>query len=914
MNCSFYLKIAVSLIIFGGQISLATIIHVPANYPTIQTAINSAQAGDTVLVAEGIYAENLNFNGKVILLASNFILTGNTATISATIIDGSGNGSVVTFNSGEDYSARLVGFTIRNGNSYNGGGIYCSGSHPTLDHLIVTENFAQFGGGGIACQYDSNPIIINSRITGNTAEHGGGIWIGCDSSTPIIGMADNRCNIYGNLATNEYGLGAEIQFCVGTGLQVRVSSNFIVYADTFSVLNPDESLVSPVNLFVLDINAPYYPPVSADVYVSPAGDNSNDGLTPSTPFLNIWYAILRVVSSPVDTFKIHILPGIYSPSLTGERPLHPKNYVSLVGEDSSSTIIDGELQMCLIYCYQDSQLTISNLTLKNGDAPQGAGIYCEESSPTITENIIINNGDGSGGTGYEGGIYCVNNSSPVIQNNRIASNFSYGIYCTSQSNAIIANNRIIGNLGGGIICSFQSNATIINNSILGDSLGSGSGIVCEHFSNGLISDNTISGNQAGQGGGILCRDSNPTIANNTITNNISIGGEGGGIYCHFASPEIDGNIISNNSVQGNGNSGSGGGIYCENFSNPIITNNTITGNVVIDNKDATSVISRGGGIYMEDSYPVIGGSFGNGNLFQNNTALAGPDIYSEDAQNIINAQYNTFTIYPVSSYYVRRLADFDLSNGTGLNSPISQDLYVSPSGSNQNDGLTPQTPLLNIQFALSRILPSPSNALTIHLATGTYSPSVTGEVFPLPMMSYVSLEGNGPDSCIIDADSSNRIIYCLESDSLVITGLRIQGGKASSGAGIYCESSNLTIFKNAITGNSAFWGSGIYCTTDASPTVANNMIAGNKNQTSPYYVSIGGGLYVDDNSNPLIINNIIVFNSASDWAGGIGCENSSNPNIINNTIYGNDGGITEVAFNATAIPVPRLKIALCGEM
>ncbi len=71
------------------RISFAGIINVPGDQATIQAGINVAVDGDTVLVEDDIYYENINYNGKAITVASHYFVDGDTSHISNTIIDGS---------------------------------------------------------------------------------------------------------------------------------------------------------------------------------------------------------------------------------------------------------------------------------------------------------------------------------------------------------------------------------------------------------------------------------------------------------------------------------------------------------------------------------------------------------------------------------------------------------------------------------------------------------------------------------------------------------------------------------------------------------------------------------------------------------------------------------------------------------
>ena len=145
----------------------------PADFSTIQEAINASADGDIILVSRGIYQENVIIN-KNITLTSHIVYdnlsdldswvhrdfytyewTIYNDNILETVIDGGNNGSVIQiYSENECISPTIKGFTIQNGTGTEvirnpgtdfeeyqvlGGGILSAISNPIINYnLIIT--------------------------------------------------------------------------------------------------------------------------------------------------------------------------------------------------------------------------------------------------------------------------------------------------------------------------------------------------------------------------------------------------------------------------------------------------------------------------------------------------------------------------------------------------------------------------------------------------------------------------------------------------------------------------------------------------------------------------------------------------------------------------------------------------------
>ena len=215
------------------------------DYLTIQEGIDASTNGDEVVVCDGTYTgpgnRDIDFTGKAITVRSENGPEN-------CIIDCEGSAQNhhqgFRFDSGETDTSVLNGFTITNGYTPTGGGIFCD-SDPLITNCIITGNTANFGG-GIRCAHTAGATIRNCNITGNTAYNdGGGVYF--FNSSPVIincTIRDNSAWWWGGGIYCEDQSSAAITNCTisgnaaanGGGVYLRDSSptvtNCILWGDS----------------------------------------------------------------------------------------------------------------------------------------------------------------------------------------------------------------------------------------------------------------------------------------------------------------------------------------------------------------------------------------------------------------------------------------------------------------------------------------------------------------------------------------------------------------------------------------------------------------------------------------------------------------------------------------------------------
>ena len=236
-----------------------------------------------------------------------------------------------------------------------------------------------------------------------------------------------------------------------------------------------------------------------------------------------------------------------------------------------------------------------------------------------------------------------------------------------------------------------------------------------------------------------------------------------------------------------------------------------------------------------------------------------------------------------------------LIEGTGYEGPV---WYVSATGSDSTGDGSAENPFASIQFGLD----SASESDTVSVSNGMYLENIIW-----PATNGIQLIGSGEENCVIDGDSTGRVITFHDSSNVNIdttthiTGFTIQNGVSDlenitekPGAGIYCVNASPMLTDCTIKENYAYGdGGGIALLDSSDMIIANikfqdNMARGWRTPGQwPRYRGKGGGIFIV-NSDPVLTNVEITDNYAGEYGGGVYLLYSS-ASFTNFTISGNIG-------------------------
>lgn len=181
---------------------LATI-NVPADFSTIQAAVNAANTGDTIDVASGTYSESVTINKSITVDGAQAGVAATGRSGPESILDATSNSGDTLFNVAAN-DVTINGFTVQNQTNVNhfGAGIYIEpGYHGTqiLDNIVQDNVIGLF----LANNSAADPAAVEGNLFQNNTQSGpaGGTDIYADQFTAGAGGVQSAL-IQGNTFTN----------------------------------------------------------------------------------------------------------------------------------------------------------------------------------------------------------------------------------------------------------------------------------------------------------------------------------------------------------------------------------------------------------------------------------------------------------------------------------------------------------------------------------------------------------------------------------------------------------------------------------------------------------------------------------------------------------------------------------------
>jgi predicted outer membrane repeat protein len=942
-------------IFFSINISWANIIHVPGDYTTIQAGINASVNGDTVLIAHNTYPENINFNGKSIVVGSLMIMDGDTSHVSQTIIDGGGssvNQSVVTFDHGETSLSRLVGLTLMNGyasGTHGGGLTITNNSHPSIEDCRMVNNTgttAGLSGVGVYCNAASSPtflrcfIMNNSPIgNGNYDHYGAGIYLGTGAMPSFFDCRIINNQLLQSIFHRNYGGGIYCNDSSPTFTNCEISENTADYGGGIQADNVSDVIFTNC---IFDSNSVRHN--GGAIYCGTGSTVQID----SCLFIKNRAQVNGGALFKTSTGEITAMHSTITDNRAGDD--FEGLGAGLYAEPGTSPVLTD----CIVFYNWSSEIYPADLSTIS---------YCD----------VRGGYPGTGNFDYdpffcnwvEGDYYIASNSSCLTGGSGGGQVGRYGTGCSAAYPHTIHVPGDIFLIQDAILASYQGDTILVDIGTYPENInfwGRRIILTSNYIHTGDISDisQTIidgGGSAANQsvvtmkaaeddlssligltltngycsgsyGGGITLKNrSYPKIEDCRVTDNTgpSSSIRGVGIFCSASSPTIRHCLIKNNSPVGNGNYDHfGAGIYLSTLSSPLFENCQI-----IDNLLMQSIYHRnyGGAIYCDNSSPTF-----NNCEISGNTADHGGGIQAVNSSDVVlhNCIFDSNSV---------RHTGGAIYSGASAAVQVDSCLFVK-NKAQENGGALYTITGGQITIQYSTLTDNRAGDDFERLGAGVYAESGTSpvltdcivfynwssEIYPtdLSTVNYCNVRGGYPGTGNFDYDPffCNWIKgdYHIASNSLCVTNGSGGGQVGRYGAGcgavfpqtihvpgdtvliqeaILASYQGDTVLVNIGTypENINFWGRRIVLTSNYifstdTMDIAQTIIDGGGSTVNQSVVSFTGK---DDSL--CILNGLTLANgwASGSHGGGITLKNGSYPKIQNCWIIENSGTTQSVS-------------------